>query len=157
MLGLLPAAVDPAVGLHVPVPRHAGLGAVARRRSIPVTHFLRVVRGALLKGQGFADMAPSLLALAIFVCARSPLLGAARWLTRTLDPAGGFMVALPRHAGLGAMAGDDHPGDAFPTGSCRGTLLKGQSFADMTPSLLALAVFICAVAAPALPYRTASD
>ena len=28
--GLLPAAVDPAVGLHVPVPRHAGMGAVAR-------------------------------------------------------------------------------------------------------------------------------
>jgi len=36
---------------------------------IPVTHFLRVVRGALLKGQTLADMAPSLLALAIFVCA----------------------------------------------------------------------------------------
>jgi ABC-2 type transport system permease protein len=35
---------------------------------IPVTHFLRIVRGALLKGQSFADMGPSLLALAIFVC-----------------------------------------------------------------------------------------
>ena len=42
-------------------------------RSIPVTHFLRVVRGALLKGQGFADMVPSLLALAIFVCAVAAL------------------------------------------------------------------------------------
>jgi ABC-2 type transport system permease protein len=40
-------------GLHVPVPRHAGwaqwIGEV-----IPVTHFLRVVRGSLLKGQGSA-------------------------------------------------------------------------------------------------------
>ena len=35
---------------------------------IPVTHFIRVVRGALLKGQNLADMAPSLMALAIFVC-----------------------------------------------------------------------------------------
>ncbi len=35
---------------------------------IPVTHFIRVVRGALLKGQDLADMGPSLTALAIFVC-----------------------------------------------------------------------------------------
>ena len=35
--------------------------------AIPVTHFLRVVRGALLKGQGIGDMAPSLLALTAFV------------------------------------------------------------------------------------------
>lgn len=40
---------------------------------IPVTHFLRVVRGALLKGQSFADMGPSLLALGIFVCVVSAL------------------------------------------------------------------------------------
>ena len=40
---------------------------------LPVTHFLRVVRGALLKGQDFADMVPSLLALAIFVCAVAAL------------------------------------------------------------------------------------
>ena len=34
---------------------------------IPVTHFLRVVRGALLKGLGFIDLWPSLAALAVFV------------------------------------------------------------------------------------------
>ncbi|HET9429010.1 MAG TPA: ABC transporter permease [Allosphingosinicella sp.] len=34
---------------------------------IPVTHFIRIVRGALLKGQSLADMAPTLMALAIFV------------------------------------------------------------------------------------------
>jgi ABC-2 type transport system permease protein len=50
---------------------------------LPVTHFLRVVRGALLKGQDFADMAPSLLALAIFVCAVAAL-ALARYRT-TLD------------------------------------------------------------------------
>lgn len=50
---------------------------------MPVTHFLRIVRGALLKGQGFADMAPSLLALAVFVCAVSAL-ALARYRT-TLD------------------------------------------------------------------------
>lgn len=36
---------------------------------IPVTHFLRVVRGALLKGLGIAELWPSLLALSIFVLA----------------------------------------------------------------------------------------
>ena len=50
---------------------------------LPVTHFLRVVRGALLKGQSFADMAPSLLALAIFVFAVAAL-ALARYRT-TLD------------------------------------------------------------------------
>jgi ABC-2 type transport system permease protein len=50
---------------------------------IPVTHFLRIVRGALLKGQDFADMVPSLLALAIFVCAVAAL-ALARYRT-TLD------------------------------------------------------------------------
>ena len=50
---------------------------------LPVTHFLRIVRGALLKGQGLADMAPSLLALAIFVCVVAAL-ALARYRT-TLD------------------------------------------------------------------------
>jgi len=36
---------------------------------IPVTHFLRVVRGALLKGLGVVDLWPSLAALAVFVLA----------------------------------------------------------------------------------------
>ena len=34
--------------------------------AIPVTHFLRVVRGSLLKGVGLADAWPSLLALMVF-------------------------------------------------------------------------------------------
>ncbi len=36
---------------------------------IPVTHFLRVVRGALLKGLGVAELWPSLAALTVFVLA----------------------------------------------------------------------------------------
>lgn len=36
--------------------------------AIPVTHFLRVVRGALLKGEGVATLWPSILALTAFVC-----------------------------------------------------------------------------------------
>jgi ABC-2 type transport system permease protein len=35
--------------------------------AIPVTHFLRVVRGSLLKGLGLSDLWASLLALAVFV------------------------------------------------------------------------------------------
>ena len=35
--------------------------------AIPVTHFLRVVRGSLLKGLGLAESWPSLLALVVFV------------------------------------------------------------------------------------------
>ena len=50
---------------------------------IPVTHFIRVVRGALLKGQGLADMAPSLTALAVFLCVIAAL-ALARYRT-TLD------------------------------------------------------------------------
>lgn len=34
---------------------------------LPVTHFLRVVRGALLKGTGFAELTPSLAALSAFL------------------------------------------------------------------------------------------
>jgi ABC-2 type transport system permease protein len=40
---------------------------------IPITHFLRVIRGALLKGQALGDMAPDLLALAAFLIAVSTL------------------------------------------------------------------------------------
>ena len=36
--------------------------------AIPVTHFLRVVRGALLKGEGLATLWPELVALGVFVC-----------------------------------------------------------------------------------------
>jgi ABC-2 type transport system permease protein len=35
---------------------------------IPVTHFLRVVRGALLKGQGLDDTWRELVALVAFGC-----------------------------------------------------------------------------------------
>jgi ABC-2 type transport system permease protein len=50
---------------------------------IPVTHFLRVVRGALLKGLGIAELWPSLGALGLFVLAISAL-AMARYRT-TLD------------------------------------------------------------------------
>lgn len=36
--------------------------------AIPVTHFLRVVRGSLLKGQGLEDQWRELMALGVFVC-----------------------------------------------------------------------------------------
>ena len=41
--------------------------------AIPVTHFLRIVRGALLKGHGFAEMWPSLGALGLIVLVVSTL------------------------------------------------------------------------------------
>jgi ABC-2 type transport system permease protein len=50
---------------------------------IPVTHFLRVVRGALLKGLGITELWPSLGALTLFVLAVSAL-AMARYRT-TLD------------------------------------------------------------------------
>jgi ABC-2 type transport system permease protein len=40
---------------------------------IPITHFLRVIRGSLLKGQELADMGPELLALSAFLIAVSVL------------------------------------------------------------------------------------
>jgi ABC-2 type transport system permease protein len=50
---------------------------------IPVTHFLRVVRGSLLKGQVLGDQWRELAALAAFVCVVTAL-AMARW-RRTLD------------------------------------------------------------------------
>ena len=41
--------------------------------AIPITHFLRVVRGSLLKGQVLADMAPDLGALTLFLIMVSTL------------------------------------------------------------------------------------
>ncbi|MEZ6029007.1 MAG: ABC transporter permease [Hyphomonadaceae bacterium] len=51
--------------------------------AIPVTHFLRVVRGALLKGEGVITLWPSLGALGVFVCVVTAL-AMARYRT-TLD------------------------------------------------------------------------
>ena len=50
---------------------------------IPVTHFLRVVRGALLKGQDLGNMWRELAALTAFVCVVTAL-AMARY-RRTLD------------------------------------------------------------------------
>jgi ABC-2 type transport system permease protein len=41
--------------------------------AIPVTHFLRIVRGSLLKGEGLHGALPSLLALALFVLTATAL------------------------------------------------------------------------------------
>ena len=51
--------------------------------ALPVTHFLRIVRGALLKGQTLADAWPSLASLGVLVCAVTAL-AIARY-QRTLD------------------------------------------------------------------------
>jgi ABC-2 type transport system permease protein len=63
-------------------------------QTIPVTHFLRVVRGALLKGEGLATLWPSLVALRIFVCIGIAL--AMLRYRRTLDwrTLGGFGCAV---------------------------------------------------------------
>jgi ABC-2 type transport system permease protein len=53
----------------------SGMPAWARAigSAIPVTHFLRIVRGALLKGHGFSEMWPSLGALGLIVLVISVL------------------------------------------------------------------------------------
>ena len=51
--------------------------------AMPVTHFLRIVRGALLKGQTLTDAWPSLAALGVIVCVVTAL-AVARY-QRTLD------------------------------------------------------------------------
>src|SRR5213078_2283309 len=45
------------------MPRFAQLLATA----LPLTHFLRIIRGVVLKGAGFGDVAPEVLALAIIL------------------------------------------------------------------------------------------
>jgi ABC-2 type transport system permease protein len=51
--------------------------------ALPVTHFLRVVRGILLKGNGWAEIWPDLWPLILFVFAASAV-ALARF-RRTLD------------------------------------------------------------------------
>jgi ABC-2 type transport system permease protein len=51
--------------------------------ALPLTHFLRIVRGIMLKGNGFADMQINVLALVLFLVAA---LGLALFrFRRTLD------------------------------------------------------------------------
>jgi ABC-2 type transport system permease protein len=52
-------------------------------QAIPVTHFLRVIRSAVLKGDGIPSSWPELAALGIFVCIVTAL-AMARYRT-TLD------------------------------------------------------------------------
>ena len=51
--------------------------------ALPLTHFLRVVRGIMLKGSTFADLRAELVALALFVFAFAGL--ALLRFRRTLD------------------------------------------------------------------------
>ncbi len=59
-------AVDAAIGLHVPVPRHAGW-AQAIGEALPLTHFVRIVRGVLLKGNGWSAVMPDAWPIALFM------------------------------------------------------------------------------------------
>jgi ABC-2 type transport system permease protein len=63
----------------------AGMPAWARTvaEALPLTHFLRVVRGVMLKGNGFAEAWPNLWPLLVFLLAVSTL-AVARF-RRTLD------------------------------------------------------------------------
>jgi len=49
------------------------LWAQAIGEALPLTHFLRIVRGITLKGNGFADMQIDVLALALFMIAAMAL------------------------------------------------------------------------------------
>ena len=64
-------AILPAVGIHVSVPRHALMGAMGRR-VLPTTHAVRIVRGIMLKGNGWTEIAPDLWPLALFMSSSSP-------------------------------------------------------------------------------------
>ena len=80
---LLLPAVDPAVGLHVPVSRHAAAGRSALGEALPLTHFLRIVRGVMLKGNDLAQMLPHLWPMLLFLALTGALaLARSR---RTLD------------------------------------------------------------------------
>ena len=48
---------------YAAMPRFAQVLATA----LPLTHFLRIIRGVVLKGAGFAELAPEVLALAVIL------------------------------------------------------------------------------------------
>ena len=64
---LLLPAVDPAVGLHVSVPRHAATGRSGSARCCRSPISCASSAASLLKGNGFADMRIDVAALAIFM------------------------------------------------------------------------------------------
>jgi ABC-2 type transport system permease protein len=49
----------------------------------PLTHFLRIVRGILLKGNGFPDIIPQLWQIALFIVSAMTI--AVKHYRRTLD------------------------------------------------------------------------
>ncbi len=68
---------------RVSVPRHAGSGRNRVGTCLPNTHFLRIVRGILLKGNGLAEIAPEIWPLLLFV-AVAMTIGVKRY-RQTLD------------------------------------------------------------------------
>jgi ABC-2 type transport system permease protein len=50
---------------------------------LPLTHFLRIVRGVLLKGNGWSDIAPELWPIALFMLVASTI--ALKRYRQTLD------------------------------------------------------------------------
>ena len=89
-LAFVTAAVDPALGLHVPVRRHA---AVAQwiAQVLPLTHFVEIVRGIVLRGATLADMRPGLEA-AVFLAV---MLALARCASASASTRGRSPLALP--------------------------------------------------------------
>jgi len=65
-------AVHAALRFHVSISRHATLGAI-RRRSTALTHFVRVARGVMLRGDsGIAvayEMLPVMALVVVSLCA----------------------------------------------------------------------------------------
>ena len=72
-----------ALGFHVSVPRDARSGRNALGRGLPLTHFLRIVRGILLKGNGPLEILPELWPIALFM-AVAMIVGLKRY-RQTLD------------------------------------------------------------------------
>jgi ABC-2 type transport system permease protein len=62
---------------------HARLGPERSAAILPLTHFLRIVRGILLKGNGIAEILPEVWPLALFFLAAFTL-GMKRY-RQTLD------------------------------------------------------------------------
>jgi ABC-2 type transport system permease protein len=52
--------------LHVPLPRHAALGTSGIGELLPTTHFIRISRGIMLRGNTFIDIWPELWPLLLF-------------------------------------------------------------------------------------------
>ncbi len=93
-------AINPAVGFHVPLCRLPKL-AQWLAEVLPLTHFLRLIRGVMLRGAGLLELwpdVPALVGFTVIMMTVAILSSASGWTERTEGAGRGVRAAQPDQA-----------------------------------------------------------